>query len=901
MLALRKKTLSRAVAVLALLLPMVFGAVQNATAQTDLAAVAEKFNWREVGPANPGGRIIDVEGVESAPHIIYLGTATGGVWKTVNAGITFEPIFNDQPTASIGDIGLSRSDPNILYVGTGEANNRNSSPWGAGVFKSSNGGESWTFVGLKETRHIARVVVHPSDPDIVYVAAMGHLWGFNEERGVYKTTDGGESWDKVLYLDEQTGVTDLAMDPVDPNILYAVGHMRERDKFDAGDPVDQWGPKAGIYITHDGGQNWTKAEEGLPTVEIGRTGIDVSRSEPGTVYALVSTQPPSRPEGGPGGRPEQQEEAEPLDPNRDGIWKSTDYGETWEKVNDWNNRPSYYSQIRVDPNDANVIWGFASPMAYSDDGGRTVISGPPVQGQTHIDYHAGWIDPNNSDHVIVGGDGGLNVTWDRGKNWEVVKEMGLAQIYEFSADMRKPYYLVVGLQDNGVWVGRSRGRITRGVTNADWFSLSNADGFGSQVDPTDFNIIYASTQNGNIYRRDLRTGQNSRVRPQPPMAAPGEEMERYRFDWNTPFLLSPHNPKTLYVGGNKVLKSVDMGDTFTEISPDLTALPEERSSALVSLAESPIVQGMFWAGSNDGNVWVRRSENHDWQLLNGNIPNAPQQYWIKHVEASNHEAGRAYVAFDGHRHMDLDPHVYMTDDYGETWSNITGNLPEGSIYVVREDPKNPDLLFAGSEVGLYFTLDRGATWERFMNGLPTVPVHDLLIHPRDNDLIAGTHGRGAWIAENITPLQQLTADAMDEDFELLEVRPETQWLTTYEFSWTTDKRFYKDNPATGSTIAFYLKTEPTQLATLEILDIEGDVLRTLEPELQAGLNTVFWDMRGTPPPAPEMPEGTPARFRGQRQAPLVPPGEYLVKLTIGSEVQTTRLVIEEDVPGYMGR
>ncbi len=899
--ALKIVDLFRTGAVLVLALFIGFASANDAAAQTDLASLAEQFSFREVGPANPGGRIIDVEGVESAPHIIYIGTATGGVWRTVNAGITWEPLFDDQPIASIGDIGLSKSDPNVLYVGTGEANNRNSSPWGAGVFKSTDGGENWTFLGLKETRAISRVVVHPTDPDVVYVAAMGHLWGFNEDRGVFKSTDGGRNWEKVLYLDEETGVTDLAMDPVDPDILYAVGHMRERDMFDSGDPVDQWGPKAGIYVTHDGGGSWTKAEEGLPTVEMGRTGIDVSRSDPGTVYALVSTEPPPRPEGAQGGRPPAQEDTEPLDPNRDGVFKSTDYGVTWEKVNDWNNRPSYYSQIRVDPNDSDVFWGFASPMAYSDDGGKTVASGQAVQGSTHIDYHAGWIDPNNSDHVIVGGDGGINVTWDRGKNWEVVKQIGIAQIYRFSADMRKPYYLVVGLQDNGVWVGRSRGRITQGVTNNDWFALSNADGFGSQVDPTDFNIIYASTQSGNIYRRDLRTGQNSRVRPQPPMPEGGAERERYRFDWNTPFTLSPHNPQTLYVGGNKVFKSVDRGDTFIEVSPDLTALPEERSSALVSLAESPLVQGLLWAGSNDGNVWVRRTDTSDWELLNGNIPDAPQQYWVKDVEASNHAAGRAYVAFDGHRHMDLDPHVYMTNDYGESWTNITANLPEGSVYVVKEDLKNPDLLFAGSEVGLFFSIDRGENWARFMNGLPTVPVHDLLIHPRDNDLIAGTHGRGAWIADNITPLQQLSESAMGEDVALFDVRPETQWLTTYEFSWTTDKRFYKNNPPTGSTIAFFAGAAQSGTATIEVLDIEGDVLRTMEVDVEEGLNTVFWNHRGDPPPAPPpVVEGQQRRFGGNR-APIIPPGEYLVRLTLGGEVQTTRLVIEQDVPGYMGR
>jgi hypothetical protein len=570
-------------------------------------------------------------------------------------------------------------------------------------------------------------------------------------------------------------------------------------------------------------------------------------------------------------------------------------------VNDWNNRPSYYSQIRADPSDPDVFWGFASPMAYSGDGGVTVASGPTVQGRTHIDYHSGWIDPNNSDHVIVGGDGGLNITWDRGKSWEVVKQMGLAQIYGLSADMRKPYYLVVGLQDNGVWVGRTRGRITQGVTNNDWFALSNADGFQSQVDPTDFNTIYAETQSGNIYRQDLRTGQNSRVRPQPPTPAAGETRERYRFDWDTPFMLSPHNPHTLYVGGNKVFKSVDRGDNFTEISPDLTALPEEGSSALVSIDESSLVPGLLWAGSNDGNLWMRRGEGSDWDLLNGNIPDAPERYWVKSVEASHHEAGRAFVAFDGHRWDDIAPHLYMTDDFGESWTNITSNLPEGSLYVVIEDLVNPDLLFAGSEAGLYFSMDRGANWARFMNGLPTVPVHDLLIHPRDMDLIAGTHGRGAWIAGNITPLQQLQADVMENELTLFDVRPEVQWLTTYEFSWTTDKRFYKNNPPTGSTISFYAQRAMGGDATLEILDVAGEVMRSMDIEVDAGLNTVFWDMRGDPPSAMELPEGAPQRFRGQRRAPMLAPATYLARLTVAGEVQTTTLVIEQDVPGYMGR
>lgn len=863
------------------------------SAQTDVSTLTRGLGWREIGPANPAGRITDVEAVEGSPHIIYAGAATGGLWKTVNAGITWDPIFDDQLNASIGDIGLSPSDPNILYVGTGEANNRNSSPWGAGVFKSTDGGNSWAHVGLTETRHIARVLVHPTDPDVVYVAAMGHLWAKNQERGVFKTEDGGRSWSKVFYLDDKTGATDLAMDPVDPEIIYVAAHERLRGRFDAGDPVDRWGPKAGIYVTRNGGEDWIRSTEGLPTVELGRLGIAAARTQPGTVYALIGTQPP------PDDEEEEEAEETPLDPNTDGIFKTTDYGATWTKVNDWNNRPSYYSQIRVDPNDADVIWGFASPMAYSDDGGHTVISGPEVQGSTHIDYHSAWIDPDNSDHVIVGGDGGINVTWDRGKNWEVVKQFGLAQAYAISADMRKPYYVVVGLQDNGVWVGASRGLITGGVTNSDWFPLSNADGFFSQVDPTDFNTIYAETQGGSIYRQDLRTGQRTSIRPARPAVEGEDPPERYRFDWNAPFLISPHNPQMLYMGGKMVFESVNRGDSWEEISPDLTSTEDEPAAAIVSLAESPLQPGLIWAGTNDGNVYLRRAGSVDWTLLNDNLPDAPERYWVKRIEASHHEPGRAFLALDGHRHNDFAPYVYTTDDYGESWTEITNNLPEGSIYVVREDFKNPDLLFAGSEFAVYVSLDRGSSWSRFMADMPTVPVHDLVIHPRDSDLIAGTHGRGAWVVDNITSLQQMTPAVAEEDVHLFDVRPEVQWLSTYEFSWTTDKRFYRDNPPTGSTISYFLKDSRADSVTVELLDISGAVKRTLAGGAESGINSVFWDHREPPPPPPSQ-EGQ-RRRRGPRLGNLVPPGEYLVRLTVGDEVQTTRLVIEKHTPGYMGR
>ncbi len=892
---LRNPVLNKCVLVILIMTYGLLGLHNGQAAQMESKDILKSFTWREIGPANPGGRITDIEGVESNPYVIYVGAATGGVWKTTNAGTTWEPVFDDQPNASIGDLAVSLSDPDIIYVGTGEANNRNSSPWGSGVFKSTDAGKTWEFVGLKETHHIGRILIDPKNPDIVYVAALGHLWGTNDERGVFKTTDGGKSWENVLYLDERTGVTDLAMDPRDSSILYAAAHERLRDRFDRGDPVDQWGPKAGIYITTDWGQTWTKASTGLPTDEMGRIGLATARSKPGTVYALISTQTTRSFRRG------DEPEEDMLVLNDGGIFRSADYGKTWEHMNMHNNRPSYYSQIRVDPNDENVIWTCGSPLAYSEDGGKTLIIGPEVQGDTHIDYHAVWIDPNNSDHVLVGGDGGINITYDRGKNWDIITQIGLAQFYAITADMRKPYYVYGGLQDNGNWGGPSRSRRGTGIVNNDWFPLSNADGFVCQVDPTDFNTVYYETQNGFLVRLDLRNWQNTFIRPQPPMVNEGKEREEYRFDWNSPVIISPHNPHTLYFGGNKLFKTVSRGDSWQVISPDLTADPDSQNSAIVSVDESPIKPGLIWIGTNDGNVQLSRDDGANWALLNDKITGAPRDYWVKRVEASNHFPGRAYIVFDGHRHDDQDPYIYVTDDFGETWRKITGGLPEGSVYVVREDYKNPDLLFAGTEFAVYISLDRGENWIRFMNGLPTVPVHDLYIHPREFDLIAGTHGRGAWIVDDITPLQQLTKEAKEKDLHLFDIRPEVQWARSYEWTWVPDKRFKRPNPPYGSTISYHLKQGITEPVKIEILDITGTVVRNLEGPMEAGLHHVLWDFRKNLPPEQPGESGQSMRRRYRRRAPMVGPGEYLVRLIVGDNVLSTRALIEKDDPGYMGR
>lgn len=945
----------------------------TASAQTVDDSILGTFRWRSIGPANMGGRTVDIEGVESNPKIIYAGAATSGLWKTVNGGTTWEPIFDDLPVVSIGDLAVYRNDPDIVYVGTGEANGRNSSPWGGGVYKTTDGGETWESLGLKETYHIGRVLIDPDDPDVVFVAAVGHLWAPNPERGVFKTTDGGRTWDKVLFINDETGVTDLVMDPGDKNRMVAAAYERQRDAFSGGNPEKMTGPGSGIYVTSDGGANWRKVSEGLPTVDIGRIGLSASRSRPGHVYAIIQTASLGGGRGAAGGG-EQTDPSQQL--NRGGIFKSTDYGQTWTQQSTYNSRPFYYSQIRVDPNNDDIIWMGGTQLGYTSDGGVTVTSGAQVSGPTHIDYHACWIDPNDSDHVLLGSDGGISVTFDHGKTWDLYMQMPMAQFYMITADMRKPYYVYGGLQDNGSWGGPSRTRSQWGIRNEDWYMLSWGDGFYAQVEPTDFNIVYTESQNGNIGRTDLRTGRRRGIRPSGNnvlnmeeyySAQPQEEQagaaarrarSRFSFDWNSPMMISQHNPRTIYFGGNHLFKSLDRGDHWMIISPDLT-LAEEKSDnklrAIVSIDESPLDQDVLWAGSNDGNVWLTRNGGVDWTKLNDNIPGAPREYWVKRIEASNHVEGRAYLVFDGHRNDDINPYVFATEDYGETWRNITNNLPEGSVYVVREDYHNPDLLFAGTSYAVYVSLDRGESWTRFMNNMPTVPVHDLYIHPRDGDLIAGTHGRGAWICDNITALQQFTSEVRSQESHLFDVRPATLWAQpsgTYPYQ--TDKEFRGENPPNGPSISYYLAGKPAS-AELVISDITGEKMRTYRIDEGAGLHTFMWEMQFDPGAeqierfvtmteagldrALQQATGAQRRqveglrrgleqagsdlhrlraFMGEfnsvvrelgirglgtrgLQGDSAGAGEYLVTLVVDGKTMSTKLLLEEDRPGYIIR
>ncbi|HKF58221.1 MAG TPA: hypothetical protein VKJ45_22450 [Blastocatellia bacterium] len=1032
--------------------------------------ILKRFRFRPIGPASMGGRVDDIVAVESNPYIIYVGLATGGVWKTINNGTTWEPIFETYTASSIGDIDICQQDPNVVWVGTGEANNRQSSTAGDGIYKSTDGGKTFASMGLRETQTIARVVIDQRNPNTVYVAALGHLFGPNRERGIFKTTDGGKSWNNVKFIDQDTGFTDLVMDPSDSKTLYAASYQRRRTAwgFDGG------GPGTGIWKTTDAGKNWTKLSgSGLPEVMLGRIGLDVARSNPNVIYAQIEVgtsagtgggeeqtgtpgqpgqagqasqpgqqpqagqQPQQGPQGQPGQQGQQGQQANrPPDPKRSGVWRSDDKGKTWQLVSNNNNRPVYYSQIRVDPKNDQIVYTGGAPFFKSTDGGKTFAV---VQGIAHSDHHAIWLDPVNDNHVIIGNDGGIDISYDQGATWDYNNTIPVGQFYAVAADMRKPYYVYGGLQDNGSWGGPSSVR-GQGITNSEWFRVGGGDGFYVQVDPTDYNTVYAESQNGALTRLDLKTGRSVNIRPRaaarpreprpapaagseqpddPPAggtAAPTAQLapgasnqqsnqsgqeggqggggqrqgggrrarqqqaaadqptgqgggfqggfggfgapatsnivpeppkgEQYRFNWDTPVVLSPHNPRTLYCGANKLFKSVDRGDTWTA-SPDLTKqidrskLPIMGTAGdkpmaskhdgtgnygnIITIAESSVLPGVLWVGTDDGNVQLSRDGGANWTNVAKNIPGlGGDTYQVSRVEPSHFDAGTCYVTIDGHRADDWKPYAYITRDYGATWKSIVANLPVGNINVIREDLKNKNLLFAGTEFGLYCSLNGGAEWKRFSTGLPTVRIDDLLIHPRDNDLIVATHGRSMYILDDITPLQQLSDSVVDEAAHLFDVRPGTQWLrdaTLGRYSGGA-RNFIADNAPAGTAISYYLKSVPSGDVKITISDVTGKVLRTLTGTKETGLNRVEWDLRGEAPPRPAGFQGFPGggaggpgggaggggggggggqggggggggRF-GFFQGPALDPGTYMVKLSVDGKDYSTKVTVSAD-------
>jgi photosystem II stability/assembly factor-like uncharacterized protein len=849
----------------------------------------KSLQFRSIGPAIMGGRIDDFAVVESNPDIIYVATASGGIWKTVNNGTTWEPIFDNQEVSSIGDVAVAPSNPEIVWAGTGEANNRQSSSWGNGIYKSIDGGKTWTNMGLKDSHHIGAIAIDPNNPDVVYVAAAGHLWGANKERGLYKTTDGGKTWINTKFINEDTGFIDLALDPEDPKTLYAAAYQRRRTPFG----FQGGGPYGGLYKTSDSGATWTKLTNGLPSDVAGRIGIDIYRKDPRIVYITLEH------------------------PKESGVYRSEDKGATWKKMSTTNPRPMYYSKIRIDPDNDQRIYVLGAAWYTSDNGGRSFSENRAML--IHGDFHALWIDPNNSNHLITGSDGGITFSYDKGRTWDYVNTIPLAQFYEVGFDFRKPYWIYGGLQDNGSWGAPVMTLTQQGVSNDDWIRVGGGDGFYNVVDPKDPNIIYTESQNASIQRLNLAASESKSIRPRPEE----DSRERYRFDWNSPIVISPHNNRRIYLGGNRLFISNDRGDNWETITPDLSksinrnkleimgVVPQpnvlsghdgqDSYGQIVTIAESPIKEGVIWVGTDDGNVQISRDGGKTWKNVIDRIPGVPPNTYVTRVIGSYTRDGRAYVTFDGHRNDDFKAYVFTTEDFGKTWKNISNNLPY-TANVIREHPRNPSLLFAGTEFGLFVSFNRGESWMKLKNNLPTVPVDDIAIHPRDNDLILGTHGRGIYVLDDTTPLQQMSeaiASGNGANAHLFDIRPATMWRTRNTKGSTGHKYFIANNPPAGAIINYYLGQKAKETPEITILDKDRNLVTELTLINEPGIQRFAWDLRyQSPMLSSQLAYSGQGRggggFGGLPRGARVLPGEYIVKLYVDGKEMTKRIIVEED-------
>jgi len=797
----------------------------------------EHFRFRSIGPTHHGGRITSIAVVRNSHKVFYIGTASGGLWKTINNGITFESIFDRQGVSSIGDVAVALSDSGIIWVGTGEANLRNSTYYGDGVYKSTDGGGTWNNMGLKESHHIGRVVIHPENPDIVYVAAQGHLYSKNKERGVYKTKDGGKNWKKSLEVvidGRYIGAADLVMDPTEPNTLYAATFDRRRWAWS----FRTAGPGSRIYKTEDGGESWEKLSKGLPTGMLGKIGLAVCCKNANRIYATI----------GDANSPAVSEQvryreliagktlASPIVGSV--VYRSDDAGKTWnlahEEGKTVGDRQNYYGRIIVDPNDDEHVYVVGEMMYESLDGGDSWNQAFKFSD----DHHELWIDPYDSEHMILGNDHGIAITYDKGQNWNYIHCLPLAQLYAIGFDMDYPYNVYGGTQDNGSWKGPSTNKGRFPIRFEDWEHIGGGDGFYSRIDPCNSRWLYNESQFGGLMRVDQKTGKRRSIKFR------GDP--NIRFNWNAPFLISPHNSNVLYHGGNKVLRSSFRGETWEKISSDLTTNKQEKFygvgavqyCTITTIDESPVKQGVLWVGTDDGNVWLTQDCGKNWKKLNDNIAGNPG-YWVSRVVASHHDAGTAYVTYTGFHYDDFGSFVYKTTDFGNSWRSIAGDLHDEAINVIQEDQKNPNLLFIGTDKGVYVSIDSGINWMGMKNSIPTVPVHDLIIHPRENDLIVGTHGRGFFITD-ISPLQELTHEVLGQDLYLFRVKPKVQWIMPHQ-TVVSYQNFAGENEPHGVVINYYLKDAAK--SGIKVTIYKGTmIINEIYGPGSVGLNQVEWYM-----------------------------------------------------------
>jgi photosystem II stability/assembly factor-like uncharacterized protein len=837
----------------------------------------ERLEYRAIGPAIMGGRIADVEGVAGRPDAVYVGTASSGLFKTTNGGVTWTAQFEREGTISIGDLALDPRNPEVVWIGTGESNLRNSVSFGDGVYRSGDGGKTWKHMGLKDTRHISRVLVDPLNSGHVWVGAFGHAYGPNEERGVFVTTDGGSSWQKTLYIDSGHGVSDMDIHPANPNLVYAGMWRFERKPWTHISGSEQ----GGLFRSVDGGKTWKKVTQGLPKL-MGRIGVKVAPSKPDVVYVIAES-------------------------NEGTLFRSDNGGESFREVSrnkEIVSRGFYYADMRVDPTDENRLYFLATSMFVSIDGGKTVRT---ISGKTHSDYHALWIDPANPQVLWQGQDGGVAVSRDRGETWIYVNNLPLAQFYQIHADNQSPFYMVSGgLQDNGTWRGPSRTREPAGILNDDWRMISFGDGFHVVSHPDNPDLFLTESQSGQIRLMDMKTREQQGVSPQPRDSSGGPvNLLKYRFNWNTPIVKSPNEKNTVYFGGNVLFQSRNFGRSWEAISPDLTTNnPEKMKSAggpawfdnssaeyhgtIISIAEAPGKPGVIWAGTDDGNLQATTDNGKTWTNVIGNVADLPANSPVSHVEVSGTSAQVVYAAFDRHMLDDYRPLIYRTADGGKSWRKISGGLPETAyVHVVKEDPKNSSLVYAGTELGLYVTPDGGGRWFFLgMKNKPKVAVHDILIHPRENDLILGTHGRSILIFDDITPLQQMKAEVAASDAHLFDVRAAVRHTTRFTRYGLGNFPFAGANPPYGALITYYLKAKPEEKTEvkLEILDGAGKVVRAFEkPPREAGLNRLAWDLRYEPAKARRPPTEAEIEFGFGPRGPQAAPGVYKARLSVGGK------------------
>jgi photosystem II stability/assembly factor-like uncharacterized protein len=839
---------------------------------------------RAIGPAAMGGRVADINAVHEGERLtVYIGSASGGVWKSVDGGITFKPVFDKQPSLSIGSIAIDPSNPKTVWVGTGESWVRNSVSVGTGIYRSRDGGDNWDAVGLPDSEHVSRIVVHPKDSNTVYACALGHLWNSNTERGVFKTTDGGKTWNKILYRNDGTGCAEMAMDPQDANVLYAAmwDVRREPWNFRSG------GPGSGLFKTTDGGATWHELRKGLPEGDLGRIGIAVAPSNHSRVYAVVEAR------------------------NHTALFRSDDAGESWAEVNNSFNisgRPFYFARLAVDPKDADRVYKTGFFLTISEDGGKSfsaAISMSEGPGdRVHGDLHALWIDPDNPNQMFVGTDGGVYKSLDQANHWRFLSNLPISQFYHVSFDMADPYNVYGGLQDNGSWMGPSRG--IDGIPNRAWRNIDFGDGFWAFSDPSDADYAYAEYQGGKISRFRKSTGESKDIKPLPRAGEPD-----FRFNWNAPIHLSPNHPGTIYLGGQFLFRSRDHGESWERISPDLTTnnparqhqelsggltidnSDAEKYETIYTIAESPKNGNVIWAGTDDGNVQITRDEGKHWTNVVKNVPGLPANTWVSMIEAGHFDAAVAYATFDGHATGDMKTYVYRTKDYGKTWTSLSTPEINGYAHVVREDLVNANLLFVGTEFGLFISLDGGTHWAQFKGNLPNVAVRDIAIHPRESDLILATHGRGIYILDDLTPFRALTPEMLAKDLVMLPSRPSVLELPAGEQRFDGDAEFMgRTLPEAASIVYYQKKRHIFGDLKLDIFDDKGNLLTSIQGDKRRGLNRVEWPERAKPPKVP------PAAGLVENEfvfyGPQAQEGTYTVKLTKNKDTYTSEVKLVPD-------